>query len=474
VAKPLEAAFADPSGKNRDSVRELSEAILKLVLDHLQNAKERPLLPPTPPQVWTEIPEEPANQEQLLAELKNLLAGAMNPHHPGYIGHMDPPPTTASFLGELAAAAVNNNLLSYEMAPSFTRLEVQLLRSFARLFGFGDRAGGVMQSGGTLANLLALTVARNLRLEVHDQGLFGLKARPVILASEDAHASIKKAAMLLGLGAEGALPVASDARGRMSPDALTKTLENARETGLFPFAVVATAGTTVTGSIDPLAEIAAVSKQERLWLHVDAAYAGALAFTRHSDRLLGIEEADSITFNPQKWLYVAKTNAMVLFRDERALDQAFRVPAPYMQERGERNLGELGVQGSRHAEVLKLWLSLLQLGKRGYRALIEDSLNRAKRFAEQVKARPFLKLFSEPETSIVVFRGPREDWTQALQAHLIEKGLAFFSLPLYRNTRWLRAVLLNSHTDESTLNAIFAAIDAFAERTLDGDELELD
>lgn len=300
----------------------------------------------------------------------------------------------------------------------------------------------------------------------------GLTERPVILASEAAHASIGKAAMLLGLGTGAVVAVPTDADSRMDPEALEREVGKARAGDGSPFCVVATAGTTVTGSVDPLREVGDVAKRHGLWLHVDAAYGGALAFSeRHRGRLAGVEGADSVTFNPQKWLYVAKTCAMVLFRDAGVLEGAFRVDAPYMRETEEfTNLGEIGAQGTRHTDVLKLWLSLRHLGKSGYGRLVDEGYRLTEFFVGELEKRPYLEMAAKPQMNLICFRGvphrlppERQDgWNAELQTALLKEGV-FLSLPLYRGRRWLRAVLLNPYTDEETLARLFRGVDAFWE-----------
>lgn len=224
--------------------------------------------------------EAPVPEGELLEESRGLLVRSMNAAHPGYVGHMDSMPTTASVLGDLDASAVNNNMLSLEMSPAFSRLEVLLLRKFAGLFGLGGESGGVMAGGGSLANLQALAVARNVAFGgAKEGGIVGLTERPVILASDAAHTSVAKAAMLLGLGTDAVVAVATDASSRMDPAALRDGILRAEAEGGAPFCVVGTAGTTVTGSVDPLAEVGDVARERGLWFHVDAAYGGALAFS---------------------------------------------------------------------------------------------------------------------------------------------------------------------------------------------------
>lgn len=472
------AAFVDPTGANRAEVEQLAQRVLQLVLDTMASAAHRPPMPVNPALpdgIASEIPGTPTNERALLDGLRALLEGSMNPGNPSFIGHMDPLPTTISILGDLATDAINNNPFTVEMSPLLSRLELAVTRLLAAEFGLGPAAGGVLVSGGGLANLQALTVARNLALDALEGGIVGRARRPVILASDVAHMSLQKAAMLLGLGIRAVLPVATDADSRMDPDALQRAIAATREAGQAPFAVVATAGTTVTGNVDPLRAVGEIARGAGLWYHVDAAYGGSAIFSPSRRAVLdGIELADSLTYNPQKWLYVAKSCAMALFRDVSRLHDGFRVRASYTREtEGLINLGEISVQGTRHHDVLKLWLTLQHLGRSGLAALIDRSYERTDQLVAGVRARPFLALASAPQTNIACFRGEPEwlspaewdDWNAGLQATLLREEHVFLSLPLYRGGRWLRAVLLNPYTDEDVFTRLFAGIDRYAARS---------
>ncbi|MDJ0609649.1 MAG: pyridoxal-dependent decarboxylase [Kiloniellales bacterium] len=474
------AAFAAPDGANREAVGALLGRALDLVLDHMASAGGRPPLPPEPGPTALRLPRAPLDEAEILDGLKALLEASMNPHSPGWMGHMDPAPATASLVGALAGAAVNNNLLSLEMSPAFSRLEAGLMTELGRLFGLPEGCGGVMASGGSLANIHALAVARNRAFPVAEDGLAGLARRPLVFASEAAHTSLKKAAMVLGLGSKAVVPVATDSDGRMVPSALARAIDEAEQGGGAPFAVVATAGTTVTGSFDPLEALAGIAADKGLWFHVDAAYGGAMILSEAGrGKLAGIERADSITFNPQKWLYVAKACACCLFRAPATLERHFRIDAPYMAATGGfTNLGELGLQGTRAAEVLKLWLTLQHLGLEGLGEIVEENLALTRRLLAEIEARPALALAARPDSNLLCFRpaaGDRADdttddlgddpergdrLTAALQRCLLEAGI-FLSLPLYRGRRWLRAVLLNPQTGEAELARLLAVVDEF-------------
>ncbi|NJL85403.1 MAG: aspartate aminotransferase family protein [Leptolyngbyaceae cyanobacterium SM1_1_3] len=469
------SAFIDPTGANRADVEALFAQTTAVLLDFLTSAAQYSPLPKVTTMLPVTLPENPLAESALLSFVQTLLRSSMNPAHPGYIGHMDSLPTVVSILGDLLAAGMNNNMLSVEMSPMLSQLEPQLLAQIAQLFGLGDRSGGLLVSGGSLANLQALAVARNVKLQVLKQGLSQRSQPPVLFASELAHTSIQKAAMILGLGTEAVIPVATNANAQMSLESLQAEIEQAIAAGQQPFAIVATAGTTVTGNIDPLPQIAAIAQQHQLWLHVDAAYGGALIFSpEHRHRLSGIEQADSVTFNPQKWLYVAKTCVMVLFRQFGLLQSHFKVAAPYMAEDSQwPNLGELSVQGTRHADILKLWLSLQHIGKQGYAKIIQQNYQITTYLVEQLKQQTYLQFASQPEMNIVCFRGipdwideaDWDAWNTHLQQHLLREFDLFVSLPSYRGQRWLKVVLLNPYTDESVIDQLCKGIATFARGT---------
>lgn len=463
-------AFIEPNGQNIDEVKSLIKKVIDLVIENATNSEHRSSLAQIEHYNFGEFSMEGMHTEDILLQLQEILRNSMNPLTPNYIAHMDSIPTLISCLGEFVTTSINNNMLSFEMSPVFSQMEVQVLQKIAYMFGFDEKGGGVMTSGGSLANLQALAVARNHILQVKEAGLTGLEGQPVILVSEVSHTSLHKAAMLLGLGTSSVIAVNCNHNSQMDISDLDKKIITLKENGKNPFAVVATAGTTVTGSIDPILTIADIAKKYGIWLHVDAAYGGALVFSeKHRHLLSGIERADSITFNPQKWMYVAKTCAMVLFKNLDLLESDFRISAPYMNDTNFTNLGEISVQGTRHADILKLYLSLQHIGLTGYDQLLNESYVLVEEFVVQVKKRSYLELASEPDTNVCCFRGrPKyleskqwDQWNLELQQYLLNEERVFFSLPTYRGERWLRVVLLNPYTPISTIHKIFSRIDEF-------------
>lgn len=464
-------SFIDPNGKNVKEVKILIDAVINLVVDYASNSGDHPpLSPECKTKLFSEFSSDGIPTEELLLQLETILKHSMNPLTPRYMGHMDSIPTLISCLSEFVTTALNNNMLSLEMSPVFSEMEVQVLKQLTQMFGLGRNAGGVITSGGSLANLQALAVARNSILQVKENGLTSLTKQPVILVSEASHTSLHKSAMLLGLGISSVIPVKSNPNSQMDTKDLETKITTLIQEGKQPFAVVATAGTTVTGSIDPLLPISEITTKYGMWFHVDAAYGGALVFSKKHKKLLsGIEKADSITFNPQKWMYVAKTCAMVLFKNHHLLETDFRISAPYMNETDFTNLGEISVQGTRHADILKLYLSLQHIGLKGYGDLINQCFTLIEEFTREVKKRSYLELSGESDTNICCFRLLLNEYDQKhqdqlnlkLQQYLLKDQQVFLSLPAYRGKRWLRAVLLNPFISSSTIQQVFKNIDDF-------------
>lgn len=485
------AHFIDPAGTNREAMRALGYRFVDLLVDVASHSLERPAFDrEAAPEPGPYVPSEwgrPA--AELLDELPPILEASLNPAHPGYMGHMDTLASAVGVFSDSLVSAANNNMLSWEMSPVFTAMERRMTAWFTGLFGWAgtecapaggpvhDHAApfGQLVSGGTLANMTAMLVARNaLGGDQAQEGLARLEEAPVFLASVDAHFSFAKAANLLGLGKSGWVELPVDEHGAVRVEAIAPTLARVRSEGRRPFALVGVAGTTVPGTIDPLPELADLAEREGLWFHVDAALGGAIAVSAElRPRLAGIERARSITFNPQKWLYVPKTCASILFRDGRDVDQhlreAFVYGTSHRREQGAHyNLGEWTLQGTRRVDVLKLYLTLEHLGRARLARIIERHLRLARYLAARIAGEDELELLTRPDLNIVNFRyrGPRP-WTDCEQAahrcdrvtatiqRAVERsGLGWLSLPEYRGRRYLRAVILHPDTDEARLDAI--------------------
>lgn len=478
-----ELFFIEPDGSNREAARRLGYRIVDLLVDSAADASGRAPLDRdvAQPQSGYIPSREGRSLDSLFPELERFVRHGMNPSHPGYLGHMD---TIGSAIGAFSDAIVsglNNNMLAFEMSPVWSELERRLMSWATRLFNLGEddsprtgisRPTGSLVSGGTLANMTALLVARNalggsLRAE---RGLGSDPSTLCFIASEHGHYSFQKAANLLGLGREGWVRAPADRHGRVQVEAMERIVRDLRDAGRTPFALVGIAGTTVTASIDPLREIGALARREGLWFHVDAAYGGAIALSPAlRPKLDGIEAADSVTFNPQKWMYVPKVCASILFRDERDVEKHLREDFLYgnsnRKTTGERavNLGEYTLQGTRRVDALKLYLTLEHLGTARIAGWIEGHVALAKRMSSRIESEPALELLQHPYLNIVGFRhlGGRapddptlDAHTRAIQERIEEEGRTWLSLPHYLGRKWLRAVILHPRASAEQLERV--------------------
>ena len=392
---------------------------------------------------------EGADMEGLLDDLQTVMDGAYQPSHPGSLAHLDPPPLTASIAADLICAGLNNNLLAEELSPGLSSLEQQLCVWFCSRLGLPEESGGVLASGGTLSNLMGLVVARSASDSDHG----------VILCSRDAHVSLQKAAIVMGLPPDALQQLPVDVNGALCAAALADAIQSLQARGIPCHAVVATAGTTVRGAVDPLLDIADLCAQHDIWLHVDAAIGGVFALSSATASLMrGLNRADSITLNPQKLLGITKTSSLFLVRDKARLRMAFATGLPYMESpTGDHHGGEVGLQGTRPAEVLKLWLGLRQLGEQGITAVLQGALERRRRLMNLLSS-DGLQLLSG-DLHLLVFR-PRwgdteqtKQWSETTRSKLLRGGF-LLSRPQYDGHHWLKAVLGNPHTTNEHLQQL--------------------
>ena len=461
---PLQALspFASPLAAD-PALEALLQQASSLLCGWIGGAAGSQPLPPLSVLPGVEPEAAPLAPERLLADLQLVVDGAYNPHHPGAIAHLDPPPLTSSIVAELICAGLNNNLLAEELSPTLIRLERSLSAWLARQLGLPEGSSGVAASGGSLSNLMALVVAR------HQAGLAS-DGRGVVLCSADAHVSFAKALGVMGLPASALVRLAVDARGRLDVDALEQSLVRLESAGRPVIAVVATAGTTVCGAVDPLSRIGPLCRHHGVWLHVDGAIGAVFALAAaHRHRVEGLEWADSITVNPQKLLGITKTSSLLLLARPALLQQAFATGLPYMEPSwGGGHGGEAGLQGTRPAEILKLWLGLRQLGLEGISSLLDAAIARRRRLQSLLATEPRLQVLAGP-LHLLAFRPAAADriaaerWSAETRQALLNAQL-MLSRPLHQGVHHLKAVLGNPHTGEAELQRLVQIVKA----SLDG------
>ncbi|MET8700581.1 pyridoxal-dependent decarboxylase [Kitasatospora sp. NPDC004723] len=356
-----------------------------------------------------------AHSRDALARLTELLAhGAADPADPHCAAHLHCPPLAVAAAADLAVSALNPSQDSWDQAPAATALETGLIAELAALVGYDpELAAGVLTSGGTESNLMGLMLARDQKLDgiVELDGLLGLPAgtRPRIFASRAAHFSVQRAAALLGLGERAVVPVDVDRELRMDPAALERALAETGWAGATPLAVVATAGTTDTGAVDPLSAVADLAARYGAWLHVDAAYGGgALLSDRLAPLLAGIERADSVSLDWHKlgW-QPAAAGVFLVRRAETYVSLARR--AAYLNPADDERAGYpsllgLSLRTTRRPDAFKLAVTLRTLGRAGLGRLVDACHDLALAAADAVRAEPELELHTEPVLTALLFR----------------------------------------------------------------------
>ena len=406
--------------------------------------------------------------QSLMARLQEeVLANSLHVHHPRNLGHQVAPPLPIAALCDLVAALTNQAMAVYETGPSATLLERQVLRWLCELIGWSD-AAGVLTSGGAQANLTALLAARQA-MSGRDVWQHGVATGMRILASEHAHYSISRAAGIMGLGTEAVIAVATDDQGRMSLASLKATWNASVARGEQPFVVVASAGCTPTGSVDPLRDIGAFCREQGLWFHVDGAHgASALLSAECKASLLGIEQADSVVWDGHKLLYMPATVSAVLFQNPVHSYAAFAQEASYLFQ-GSRAEDELYNTSYRTLECtkrmmgLKLWVAFMLYGTDTLGALVTHVFATAGLLAAKLAAADDYELLMAPQTNIVCFRHlppvamDREAMNRyqaGLRSQLVKSGAFHLTQASIHGDIWLRATLMNPLTQDADLDAL--------------------
>jgi len=427
--------------------------------------------------------ENSQNLRNILINIgENILKNSVVVSHPACIAHLHCPPLIPALAAEVLISATNQSLDSWDQSPAATVLEQQVVNWLCSLFGYQAGADGIFTSGGTQSNFMGLLLARDryawelLNWQVQQQGLPPASHRFRILCSTVSHFTIRQAAALLGLGEQAVIMVEADANYRLCPAAVQRQLAQLKQEELLPIAIVATVGTTDFGSIDPLPELAACAKQHGLWLHVDAAYGGALILSdRHRHKLTGIEEADSITVDFHKLFYQPISCGAFLLKDRSHFD-LMKLHADYLNpktniEAGVPDLVTKSVQTTRRFDALKLFISLQALGRRQLADMIDITINLAEATAQLIDAEPFLELANYPTINAVVFRyyPPKalsvqepEIWANQINSQirvtLLQTGEAVLAQTRIGKLIYLKFTLLNPSTTLADIATILNTV----------------
>jgi L-2,4-diaminobutyrate decarboxylase len=434
---------------------------------HLERsaARARPVWPDTTPDTlldrWPD-PEDTAGTS-VGALVADLLAQSTCQHHPGFVGQqLSVPPPQAGPVA-MVSAILNNSVAIFEGAPAAVALERRVVDWLVRKAGYGPGADGTLTSGGTLGALTALLAMRQARLgaDTWNAGL-ARSERYAIFVSGEAHYCNQRACAVLGLGADAAVSVPTDARFKLDLRSLPDIHRHTLNEGRRPIALIANSGSTSTGSHDDLPALAVFCREHGLWLHVDAAHGGgALLSARYAGRLAGIDQADSLVWDAHKMMLVPSLCTAVLFRDGRHLDAAFRQEASYLlsddapwYQPAARNF-----ETTKPTAVFPLYVALRTLGVQFFAQALDYAYDLAQAFAAELERRAEFELLVRPESNIVCFRRRADPVDiDALQNRLrdaVNRGGRFFiQRTSHSGAVWLRVVLMNPATRLSDLRTL--------------------
>lgn len=456
----------DPSSRE---FREAGHRLIDWIADYLDEVDRYDVLAKVKPgEIASRFPASPSTEgrpyDALIADFQSkLVPGITHWNHPAFFAYFSITGSQAGILAELLTAAINANGMLWKTSPSLTELESVTLSWLRESLGLPAGLFGIINDTASINSFLALAAAREaLGLDIRGKGMTGRDLPKLkVYCSEHAHSSIEKGALALGFGASGIELIESDDQFRMRPEALDAAIERDRAAGALPCAVTATLGTTSMASVDPLPQIAEIAGRQRLWLHVDAAYAGS-ATIEPSFRWLwnGVESADSIVVNPHKWLFTPIDCSVLYTRKPDVLRHTFSLVPEYLKttDSAEVNYMDYGLQLGRRFRALKLWMVMEHYGLDRMRSVIRDHVAYAQQLESELRKRPDIELLAPQSFSVVVFRKlvrnggaidelASEKATSELLERMNASGRLFVSHTRLRNRYGIRVAIGNGATE---------------------------
>jgi aromatic-L-amino-acid/L-tryptophan decarboxylase len=476
-ALPGPGETLDPHGW--EELRAQGHRMLDDMIDYIANIRDRPVWRPIPEQVRARFRGELPRQACDLGDVYNEFFEFIAPYatgnvHPGFMGWVHGGGTAVGMLAEMLAAGLNANLGGRDHIP--IEVERQIVEWTREMFGLPHGASGLFVTGTSMANLMAVLVARTAALGqiVRQHGLGGEGALLTAYTSTAAHGCVKKAMDLAGFGSDALRSMQTDSSHRVDVAAMRAQISRDREMGLRPFLVVGSAGTVDIGAIDDLKALSALCREEDLWLHIDGAY-GALGVLSSAlaPRLAGLESADSIALDFHKWAQVPYDAGFLVVRDGECHREAFVAPAAYLRREtrglaaGEPWPCDLGPDLSRGFRALKTWFTLKTYGTAKLGAMIERTCALARYMEAQISAEPNLELMAPVQLNIVCFRYRADDADKVngeIVADIQESGISAPSTTVLDGRLAIRAAIVNHRTDVADIDALIAAVLEFGAR----------
>jgi aromatic-L-amino-acid decarboxylase len=446
-----------------DEMRDLGYRVIDMLVDHWTALADKKVANTANRQEMEKalsraLPESGRPAEEILEEIReHVFSHLILSGHPRFFAYI---PSPNNFVSAVAAALISGfnpyaGLWLEGAGPA--QIELNIIAWLAREMGLPESAGGLFVSGGSMANLTALAAARHVRLGED----FG---KGVVYFSDQTHYSVEKGLSVLGLRHDQIRKIPSDDAFRLSTSELQSAVEEDRMAGRIPFCVIANAGTTNTGTVDPLPALADFCRREGIWFHVDGAFgAGAMLCDRGKALLQGLDRVDSLSVDPHKWMFQPYEMGCVLVRDRRDLKAAFRVMPEYLKDadlsKAEVNFCDYGIQLTRSFRALKLWMSLNVFGVEAYRRAVDRGFTLADFAYGILKDYPVFKIVTQPEMAVITFRytvpGQREDDIDTLNERIVERviqdGLAMITSTTLKGRKVLRMCTINPRTTEEDI-----------------------
>jgi len=400
-----------------DQFRRFGHELIDWIADYFENIEQLPVLAQIEPgelkaQLPASPPEQGESMDRIIADLDKLIVPALTHwSHPAFHAYFATSTSGPGILGELLTAAFDNKAMLWRTSPASTELEEVALDWLRQMMGLDAGYSGIIYDTASVSSMHAIAAAREgVEQRIREDGMSGRADLPLlrVYESEQAHSSIEKAVITLGLGQRGLRKIPTDSQFRMDPKALAAAIEEDKRNGYIPFCIVATVGTTSTSSIDPVREIIPIGEEHAMWLHVDAAYAGSAAVVPEFRHILdGCERADSVVVNPHKWLFTPFDLSVLYCRHMDLLRRAFSLVPEYLrtpEQEKVRSGSDYGIQLGRRFRALKLWMVIRYFGHEGLAARIREHCRLARLFASWVEESPDWELMAPAPLALVCFR----------------------------------------------------------------------
>jgi aromatic-L-amino-acid decarboxylase len=454
--------------------RSAGHYLIDYIADYLETVKDKPLFPNIEPAILYKLFDEPVpNQPQPIKQVQKLLEEKLLPYcthvnHPGYMGLITPSPNPAGILGDLLAAALNQNLGVYSIGPSAVTMELRVIRWLNDLIGYDEKAGGNLTSGGMTANFTGLKLARDY--VTNDTAQYeGLQKKWAVYVSEERHVSVDKSVDAVGIGRNYLRTLPTNEKFQIDINALEDALRKDKEQDISPLCIVALAGTTNLGAVDDLERLREIATRENCWLHADAAYGGGMLLSKQNPGLLNaLHLADSVTIDPHKWFYAPLDAGAILVKDHQCLRMSFGMQPAYLTDQSGQKQERYqfyvnGFEQSRRFRSLKVWMSFQHYGKDQIGQWIDNNILQAKHLHKAAINSKDFESATEPVMSAIClhYKGEGLNDEQLTRLHhsvaeLIEReGEFWFATTEMKGKIWFRINPVNIYTTCETMDALF-------------------